>query len=82
MAKMPAVFVSGIITNEGRGEWKRATCICVNENATVEHFAPARKKCSVYAHTYTTRGVREWRDTDTCFTETLYPYWRNCSYAV
>lgn len=49
-AEMPAVFISGIITNEGRGEWKRATCVCVNEIATVEHFAPGRKKCSVYAH--------------------------------
>lgn len=45
---MPAVFISGIITNEG--EWKRATCVCANEIATVEHFAPGRKKCSVHAH--------------------------------
>lgn len=50
-----------------KGEWKRA--ICVYEIATVEHFAPDRKKRSVYAHVLFV-GVLEWRDTDTRFTET------------
>lgn len=42
--------------------------VYVNEIATVEHFAPGRKKCSVYAHTLLAAYMNG-RDTDTCFTE-------------
>lgn len=49
-------------------EWKHArvgvhSCLFVNEIATVEHFAPNRKKARSISRYYTTHGVCTWMRT-------------------
>lgn len=80
MVEAPAAFIWDYYERR-KGEWSRApVCpVYVNEIATVEHFVPGRKKCSVHAHillaAYMNGG-----DTDTCFTEArICSRWRNCS---
>lgn len=61
MVEAPAAFIWDYYERR-KGEWRRElVCpVYVNEIATVEHFAPGRKKVQRVC-IYTTRGVYEWR---------------------